>query len=384
MGGTIHNITKDGGAERTTSITAKAGNGKTFGGNAVHSQQAGHFSFLAAANYSESDGFYVTENPGENDEKRYRNDLRLFGKVGYDISEDAHISTAGLFYNREGGQGTPGEYTEILLDQYWLNYVQSLDKINLSTTLFINRGDKETQKTDADFNPKFVKNFDGSYTWGGDFQATFTDHSLLTLSAGAEYKNAYMNYDVSYIGNADRREAAEGTHQFVSPFVSTSLSTLNDRLLFTAGLRYDWIQTKDGANRDTHRDWEIGESGGFDRKYKERTDDNISPSLGIVWHATQNTSLKSSAGIGFRAPSLFEMYKVHVRNQGSSFTRPNPDLSPERIYSYDVESEHFFMDNLMGKITFYQSGEQTISVQNLWKRMRMPVYSTFSGKISAK
>ncbi|ERP31673.1 TonB-dependent receptor plug domain-containing protein [Chitinivibrio alkaliphilus] len=355
LGGAIHIITKDGAEERKTALTGKAGSGSTLGGSSVHSQQAGDFSFVASANYSQSDGFYVTKDPGENDEKRYRDDIRLFGKLGYDISEEAHISAAGLFYNQEGGQGTPGEYTEIMLDQYWLNYSHSLDKLDISTTLFLNRADKETQKVDRNFDPQFVEDFDGSYTWGGDFQATFTDLSPVTLTTGAAYKNSFMAYDVTYLTDDERREGAEGMQQFAAPFVSATMSTLYGRLIFTVGGRYDWIQTKDGANWDTHRAWDIGETGGFDREYDERTDDNISPSLGVVWHTTPNTTLKSSAGIGFRAPSLFEMYKVHVRGQGSSFTRSNPDLSPEKIYSYDIGAEHFFMDNLLGKLTFYQS-----------------------------
>ncbi|MDZ7581637.1 MAG: TonB-dependent receptor [Deltaproteobacteria bacterium] len=65
--------------------------------------------------------------------------------------------------------------------------------------------------------------------------------------------------------------------------------------------------------------------------------------------------MRASGGKGFRAPSLFELYKVHVRGGGTFYREANPDLEPEEIWSYDVGVERFLTDSLWGRVTFYQS-----------------------------
>ena len=67
------------------------------------------------------------------------------------------------------------------------------------------------------------------------------------------------------------------------------------------------------------------------------------------------TTLRASAGKGFRAPSLFELYKVHIRGGGTYYRAANPKLEPEEIWSYDVGVERFILSSLLGKFTFYQS-----------------------------
>jgi len=65
--------------------------------------------------------------------------------------------------------------------------------------------------------------------------------------------------------------------------------------------------------------------------------------------------VRASGGKGFRAPSLFEMYKVHVRGGGTYYREANPDLGSEEIWSYDIGVERFLTDALWGRLTFYQS-----------------------------
>ena len=77
--------------------------------------------------------------------------------------------------------------------------------------------------------------------------------------------------------------------------------------------------------------------------------------MGIAWHPDDKTTLRASGGKGFREPSLFELYKVHVRHGGTYYREANPDLESEEIWSYDVGVERFLTDSLWGRVAFYQS-----------------------------
>jgi len=54
-------------------------------------------------------------------------------------------------------------------------------------------------------------------------------------------------------------------------------------------------------------------------------------------------------------PGLFELYKVHVRGGGTYYREANPDLKPENILSWDFGAERNLSENLVAKVSFYQS-----------------------------
>lgn len=354
LGGVIHIITKKPKAQRQTSIQAQAGTADTYGGQGSHSQKIDKIGFMLAGGYEESDGFYMVENPQNYEIRRYREKWNAFGKATYDLDARSDISLSALYYDHDGGQGRKFFHNDLQLDQYWLTYSRRGDDVLLKGLVYLNRADKTAYQDNAADNYTSLnrkEKFPSTYTYGADLQSTFHTWKWAQLTLGAAYKEASWEYDEDYPGST-RDAGAEGKQCFISPFVNLDLRFLKDSLIVNLGARYDLIETSDGAN------WDTQASAGrpaYDNKYGSNTEQSFSPKLGIAYHPDDRTTLRASGGKGFRAPSLFELFKVHVRGGGTYYRFANPDLEPEEIWSYDIGAERFITDTFWGKLTFYQS-----------------------------
>ncbi|RLB92270.1 MAG: hypothetical protein DRH50_09995, partial [Deltaproteobacteria bacterium] len=353
LGGVIHIITKKPKIRRRTSIRGEAGTADTYGVFGFHSQKIDEFGFMVAGGYEESDGFYMTERPESYNIKRDREAGKVLGKATYDLTPTSDLSFTALYYDHETGKGREFFYDELTLDQYWMNYSRKGDAVDLKGLVYLNRADKTAfQDTAKDnYTSLLRKEKMPSTTWGADIQGTVPFRSWAKLTLGAAYKQATWDYDDDYVAST-RDVGAEGEQQFISPFANVDFRFLDESLIVNLGVRYDWIETSDGANRDSQAS--AGKPA-YNNKYDSETEGSISPKLGIAWHPTDKTTIRASGGKGFRAPSLFELYKVHVRGGGTYYREANPDLDPEEIWSYDVGAEHFLLNNLWGRLTFYQS-----------------------------
>lgn len=354
LGGVIHIITKKPKAERRTSLRAEGGTADTYGGHVFHSQRLDNLGFMVAGGYEESDGFYMVDRPETYNIKRYREVGKVLGKASYDLTPSSNLSVAALYFDQDAGQGREYFHNDLQLDQYWVNYSHKTDTFGLKGLLYLNRADKTAFQDSATDNYTSAfrdEKFKGTYTWGADLQGTLLNLEPARLTLGAAYKKAVWEYDEDYPGSI-RDGGAKGAQQFLSPFANVDLNLMNKRLILNLGARYDWIETADGAN------WDTAASAGkpaYRNSYGSNTEGSFSPKLGIAWHPDDKTTLRASGGKGFRAPSLFELYKVHVRGGGTYYREANPDLEPEEIWSYDVGAERFLTDRLWGRLTFYQS-----------------------------
>jgi len=308
---------------------------------------------MVAGGYEESDGFYMVEELETYEIKRYRDVGKVLGKATYDLTSDSDLSFAALYYDHETGKGREFFYDELTLDQYWMNYNHDGESLDLKGLVYLNRADKTAFQDTASNNYSSLLRMEEmpSTTWGTDFQGTISFGSRTKFTLGAAYKEASWDYDDEYVASA-RDVGAEGKQQFISPFANLDFRFLTDNLILNLGARYDWIETSDGANWDSQ-----GSAGkpAYDNTFDSNTEGSFSPKLGVAWHPDEKTTLRASGGKGFRAPSLFELYKVHVRGGGTYYREANPDLGPEEIWSYDMGVERFLTDSLWGRLTFYQS-----------------------------
>jgi TonB-dependent heme/hemoglobin receptor len=355
LGGVIHIITKTPKVQRQTMVRGEGGTANTIGFHGYHSQKFNDFGIMAAGGFEESDGFYMTDQREPHEIKRFREVKKALGKVTYDLTPSSDLSFSALYYDLNSGQGREFFYNDPLqLDQYWLKYSQKNETFGLKGLVYLNRADKTAYQDTAtdNFTSLFRKEkFRGTYTWGADLQGTFFNWKPVQLTIGTSFKEANWDYEEDYPGST-RDAGAEGNQQFVSPFANADFRFLDDSLILNLGARYDLIRTSDGAN------WDTAAGAGrppYRNEFDSNTEGSFSPKLGIAWHPDDRTTLRASGGKGFRAPSLFELYKVHVRGGGTFYREANPNLEPEEIWSYDVGAERFLLDNLWGRLTFYQS-----------------------------
>lgn len=73
--------------------------------------------------------------------------------------------------------------------------------------------------------------------------------------------------------------------------------------------------------------------------YNSRFNAPVIPSLNILWQASNKWSFRSSASLGYRAPSLKELYLEFVDN-GIHNVRGNTQLSPERSRHLTTSAEY--------------------------------------------
>jgi len=172
------------------------------------------------------------------------------------------------------------------------------------------------------------------------------------LTTGVAFKWVSMDYKEIQLRNFDRDVNASGEQRFISPFVEGTARFMDNRLVVNAGVRYDNVRNYDGEAKDTDP---FREREPYDETYDSETWDNFSPKLGLVYHPDDLTTLRTSFVCGFRTPTLFELYKPHVRAGGRFLRQANPELDPEEIQSWEAGAERVFFDNLWLRATYYHS-----------------------------
>ena len=354
LGGVINIVTKKPDENRSTHVQAKAGNASTFGGNAFHSQSINNFGFLLSGGYEDTDGFYMVEDPEDYEIKRWRKKGKLFGKLQYDFSSRSKLGLSALYFNQDAGQGREFFSQELQLNQYTLDYSHLFDDFKLKSIAFLNQANKTALQDNAADNFTSLnrkEQFKNIYNTGLDIQGTYFKWESLDITLGSSYKYIHLNYDVDYV-DSERDAGALGNQQHISPFLLADLNLLENSLFFNLGLRYDYIQTSDASN------WDTKASAGkpaYDNNYDITENYSFSPKFGVTWHPDSKSTMRASVGKGFRMPSLFELYKVHVRRGGAYYRVANPELQPENIVSWDLEVERNLLENLFAKVSFYQS-----------------------------
>lgn len=71
----------------------------------------------------------------------------------------------------------------------------------------------------------------------------------------------------------------------------------------------------------------------------------LSPKVGLVYSPGKQTTIRASAGRGFRAPSIGEIYLDAVTYAVRIV--PNPDLKAEHSWSYEVGGSHLIADRVL-------------------------------------
>jgi iron complex outermembrane receptor protein len=79
----------------------------------------------------------------------------------------------------------------------------------------------------------------------------------------------------------------------------------------------------------------------------------FSPKLSLVYRPTPQTTLRSSLGKAFRAPTLFEFFGT-AQLGGTDYVG-NPGLRPESLRSWELGIDHSFSNGIDALLTLYRS-----------------------------
>jgi iron complex outermembrane receptor protein len=154
---------------------------------------------------------------------------------------------------------------------------------------------------------------------------------------------------------------SKGESSIYSAYVQDEL-WLRQNLIAHLGLRYDDWSTS-GSN--------FNSSPAFNKNYQDHGVGQFNPKFSLTWLPADGYKLFASTGWAFRPPTNFELYGSTI--SASSLTEPNPNLSPETMYSWEVGGEakplegtsiaasyyHHYISDLIYNKTLAVIGNQT-------------------------
>ncbi len=85
----------------------------------------------------------------------------------------------------------------------------------------------------------------------------------------------------------------------------------------------------------------------------------LNPRVGIVYHLYKRSTIKFLYGTAFRAPSNYELYY----HDGYLSMKPNPDLIPEKLKTYEAVFEQGIGENMQGGLSLYRTDLSNIIYQ---------------------
>ncbi len=181
-----------------------------------------------------------------------------------------------------------------------------------------------------------------------------------TLTAGFDW----IDYEVS-----NTWSPKETTYENPALFLLGKAKFLEDKLITTFGLRYDWfdVEVVDPVGRD-------------------ESTDNLAPQIGLAYHATDDLKLRVQFAEGFMMPSADQL-AIDVVNWGRRIVG-NPNLDPEKSNTYEGGID-YTKKSFKGSLTyFYTDFEDKIVTSYLsdgsqsWDNVGNATIAGFEAEIS--
>lgn len=325
--------------------------------------------------------FEVQLNAGAGNMGSWKSELEISGAI-----KNLMFSLSGAKYHTDGYQPTPIEfqksyytYTDRKMDKnnlftkfiyqltgesnLYTQFLRYYDKTNFGRKNYFGRTDQnrwafgyKAQKLQFSL---FIDDLNDSYTstgsgdviryesfgdknfWGLNFQNILDLTSFWNLNWGIDFKQGKIK-SVDEYKTTVREKYTKGKQRYLGIFLQNRFKT-KDILSIYLGTRFDWWRSYKGESYDSNYN-------SAPLHYEENIDYSFSPKLGLVWHIDEGLIFKSSTGLAFRAPSLYELYRTWY--WGTKTYASNPDLEPEKVWSFDFGIEKQFRRARVG-LNFY-------------------------------
>lgn len=315
MGGVINIITKTPSSEPRGRVSASFGRFGTQEYHLAHRWKPSAFGYNLSISREQSQGY------------RPNSDLRawkLNGEIGYQVSPQSELTFSVRTIHKE--IGTPGPVDKpdpdngqkddaVLFD---LGYHTRIDSsVDLTIRSFQNINDRTFYKGTQGYTtgpPDSHKNT----TTGGDIQFIAAVGSAHTITAGAEGIHDRVNSSALGIHRATR----------AALFVQDEIEVA-EPLTATLGLRYD---------------------------HHSLYQDQLDPRAGLLLRLPWESRLRASVARSYRAPTFDDLYWPDDADAAG-----NPDLRPEKAWSYELGAEKAFGKAALLKVAvFYRDTEDLI------------------------
>lgn len=326
MGGVINIITKAPSKEPYTRLSTSLARFNTQEHSLTHRWKPGAFGYGLSVSKEQSGGFRPNSDY----------DAWIFGgELGYDIAPKSELKISARTIRKEIGvpgpmdMPDPDDRQKDNLTQLDLSYQGKVSPyLDLRFRGFQNIYRRTFDQGTQGFNvgsPFLHKN----YTTGGDLQATSALGNSHILTGGAESIQDRVDSTALGVHRATRGALyLQDEIEVVKPFTAT------------LGLRYD---------------------------YHSIYQNQLNPRAGLLLRLPWETRLRASVGRSYRAPTFDDLYWPE-----DAYVAGNPNLQPERAWSYELGGEKKFGDLALFKAAgFYRDVKDLIrwakGADNKWR-----------------
>ena len=349
MGGVINIITKKGRKEGFNgAVFGEGGSFDYWKAGAELSGTQDRLDYYIDASRSSQGDYEASQ--GDVDNTSY-DDETVSARVGYCLSDEQHASV-GFQHWRGWDIGSygasyapdPDDYNDKKRDAIDLNYDAS----------FLN------QLISVKAKYYFVWDEDEWHSTGnmmsGPGNSVIDKTNMDSQGALLQSTFAIKNHRITVGGQWDQIETTswrsngapynpDSQYDSYGVFVEDRLGLFNERLLFTAGMRYDYFEN------------EVLSTEGLSGNPDTENIDNVTARGGIVYKLTNALRLKGNVGTAFRTPSPLELaadYLVDYGMWGTYHYLGNADLDPEESITYDLGIE-YIEGPFKGDLTFFHT-----------------------------
>jgi iron complex outermembrane receptor protein len=347
--GVINVITKRGRDLKGVEISGEAGSHETYDGRLSYGNRFGTgLEMLLSGTGYESEGdnkLHFEEFTANNGIARNVDDDEVYNLLGKFSFGD--FTLEGMYVDKEKRLPTAPYETEFNDPRNKVDVEQWVSQLKYERHLK-NRGDVLARvgynyySSEGDYvygpSPFSVINTDefrGEW-WNGEVQFGKQLGERHRLVLGGEYQNQsrqdQKNFDLEVSSgakmvNLDVKKDSENW----GLFIQDEFQILKN-LILNLGVRHDEYDTFGGTTN---------------------------PRIALIFSPQEKATLKLLYGEAFRAPNAFELYY----HDGPAFQKPNPDLEPENIKTYELVWEQFFGDQILATIAgFYYDIDDLINI----------------------
>lgn len=366
IGGAINIITKKGGTKPIEGEVSVGMNTSASGKNASGSIYGGidGWKYRLSASIEDNDNLKTPKGEMEN---TYFTARSVSGFLSYDFTPDATVGASLDYYDLEFGSSdvnTPGfavdvpKWTRFKAAAFgeFKNITSSF--VRLRTDIFYQKSKKDMTNTvpgvwtQGEVDTFKAMGFEEAFRNRVGVQAgnayvlqphASNDMNQYGFSIQADWQIGDRNYLIAgyEISYDDLNAHSWNTGTNVMPMMLTdknydgyqmtnavyaSMETLlSANLTLTYGARYTWVKTDmDSINN------KMGT-----KTSGEGSDGKIVFNAGVLWHGTDNLTLRASYAQGYRSPILQELY-IDTSMGSTGTTYANPDLKPETSDNFEI------------------------------------------------
>ncbi|MDE2321868.1 MAG: TonB-dependent receptor [candidate division NC10 bacterium] len=373
MGGVINIITRRPEA-RVAQAKLDLGNRDTVDANLLASHVTGPWGVSLEGRFFDTDGYKIVrkDQRGKIDVNANSSDKTFNGRVEYTPSLASSLFLAGSFFREDRGNGTPLQNNETETGYVATGgRLKTADGSDWQLTTFSHLQTFNSTFTSAapDRNSETpaLNQFDvPSADAGANLQWSKQIFQFHLLTAGTDLRwiEGETNEDFTFsqtLGDFTRRRKAGGEQLLTGAYLQDIFTPAPGWQVTIAG-RFDSWQSFNAARVERNK-----QTGAItrDNQFDNRDEFAFSPKVALLYHATDQLSLRSSFYKGFRAPTINELFRpFRVRND---ITEANADLNPERLIGGEVGMDYAIMSNLLSRLTAF------------WNEVKDPIVNVTKG-----